>query len=302
MKLEGEEIGHIAKFGGDGAVETVAVKGEVLEETELGNFRGDFPDEAVAHQLHPPHNEILGANNTIPLALVSTTQPNLMTFSDARGSVHNPAIFSGEKFRLIPNLTMFPTRRPRQRIQRKREQRQHIPLIQPHIVRIQLHLVTMQDPLQCLGPRIGSRHTRKVLPPLQNPRLDLLPNSARLAIRGGGSRGAERRCAVHQLLELGGLDSLGGLGRVDHHYDDYGDDDHEGHAGVHPKTTIFVQGRLGVGVVFDGGVNVLVFGGRVDGHGDGEAVLGESGLFGFDIGVGFFDRGGDGIFQSIVLD
>lgn len=49
LKLEREEVGHGAHFGGDCTVETVTVEGDVLEETQLRNFRGEFSDKVVTH-------------------------------------------------------------------------------------------------------------------------------------------------------------------------------------------------------------------------------------------------------------
>ena len=59
-----------------------------------------------------------------------------------------------------------------------------------------------------------------------------------------------------------------------------------------------MEGWFGIGIVFDCGVDVFVFGGVIDCHGHGEAVLGEfSGVFA--IGVWFEDWGGGCVFASV---
>ena len=49
LKLEREQVGHRAHFRRDSTEQTVTVEGNVLEETQLRNFRWDFPNKLVAH-------------------------------------------------------------------------------------------------------------------------------------------------------------------------------------------------------------------------------------------------------------
>lgn len=159
----------------------------------------------------------------------------------------------------------------------------------------------MQDPFQGQDPGIRGIQSIEGDVPLQDARLDLLLDPAGLPI-GRGTRRRSPRGAIRVIdVELGDVVALGGLGHVHRHDHDDGDDDDEGDAGVHAETAVLVQGGLGVRVVLDGGVDVLVFGGGVDGEGHGQAVFGEARGGGGDVGVGAGDGGGDAFVVEVAF-
>lgn len=62
-----------------------------------------------------------------------------------------------------------------------------------------------------------------------------------------------------------------------------------------------MKGWFGIGIVFDGGVDELILGGSVDGHGDGETIFGE--CIGFDDSFWLRDGEGDSLGVDVfVLD
>mmetsp|Transcript_20484 Transcript_20484/g.42837 ORF Transcript_20484/g.42837 Transcript_20484/m.42837 type:complete len:494 (+) Transcript_20484:661-2142(+) len=301
VKFEREEVGHGSEFGGDRSVEAVTVHGEVLEETQLGYFGGDFANEVVADQFQSPHHSIAGTKHAIPLTLIRTAQPHPELLHLPRHLIGHLAILHGVKLRDISDNPVVPARKPRQGIQRIRQQGQDIPLIQIDIVREQLHLILVQDPIQGQDPRIRGVQFVEGDFPLQDARLDLLLDPAGLPI-GRRTRRRSPRGTIRVIdVELSDVVALGGLGHVHRHDHDDGDDDDEGDAGVHAETAVLVQGGLGVRVVLDGGVDVVVFGGGVDGEGHGQAVFGEARGGGGDVGVGAGDGGGDAFVVEVAF-